>query len=155
MLLTVGRFSSNTASTLGFLLVDKVFECYTLEDEHRDKKVMSETRIPKGVYNIGFRKVGGSHSRYSKKFGSNHFGMLEVQNVPNFKYILIHIGNDEDDTAGCLLVGNYINNNKIKAGKLSESTLAYKSLYKKVSDALIRGEKVEIEYLDLDKPLTK
>ena len=116
---------------------------------------MGETRIPSGTYKIGLRKIGGTHSRYSKKFGGKHFGMLEVQDVPNFKYILIHIGNDEDDTAGCLLVGNYANNNKLKAGQLTESKLAYLSMYKKVTDAYFAGQEIEIEYLDLDKPVNK
>ena len=82
------------------------FLCYTLEDEHREDKIMSETRIPAGTYKLKFRNEGGFHNKYSKRFSSIHKGMLEVCDVPNFKYILIHCGNDDSHTAGCLLLGD-------------------------------------------------
>ena len=40
--------------------------------------------------------------------------MLELQDVPNFKYILIHAGNTDEQTAGCILVGDSQNNNDIQ-----------------------------------------
>jgi hypothetical protein len=70
--------------------------------------------------------------------------MLHVTGVPGFEYILIHIGNDDDDTAGCLLVGRGANYDSI-----IESTIAYENMYKKVLPALERGEKVMIEYKNL------
>lgn len=143
------RYSSQSRTTLGAMHINGSFECYTLEDRHREEKVRGETRIPKGKYKIGLRTVGGTHSRYLKKFPSFHTGMLEVMNVPNFKYILIHIGNDEHDTQGCLLVGDYANNNKLQKGQLTSSTKAYTNMYKKVVEAVSRNEEVTIEYLDL------
>lgn len=148
MKLDVIRYSSQHESTLGLLFIDGKFECYTLEDEERSVKVFGETRIPKGSYDIRFRKEGGHNARYSKKFGVDHMGMLEVKDVPNFKYVLIHIGNTDDDTAGCLLVGNTANNNKIKDGFIGDSTGAYKSMYRKVAVELIKGNKVKINYHD-------
>ena len=41
-------------------------------------------------------------------------GMLHVLDVPNFKYILIHCGNTDEDTAGCLLLGDTQENNLVK-----------------------------------------
>jgi hypothetical protein len=145
----VYRYSSQSRTTLGAMHINGAFECYTLEDRHREEKVRGETRIPKGKYKIGIRTVGGTHARYSKKFPSFHKGMLEVLNVPNFKYILIHIGNDEYDTEGCLLVGDYANNNKLQKGKLTSSTNAYMKMYNKILDAINKGEEVYIEYLNL------
>ena len=82
------------------------FLCYVLENGDRDVKVPRETRIQGGIFEIKLRTTGGFHSRYSKKFPDFHVGMLELQEVAGFKYILIHIGNTVKDTDGCLLVGN-------------------------------------------------
>ena len=46
---------------------------------------MGETRIPKGIYKIGLRTVGGHHIKYSSKFPSIHKGMLQVLDVANFQ----------------------------------------------------------------------
>jgi len=148
MELKVYRYSSQSQTTLGALQIDGKFECYTLEDQHQDIKVKGETRIPAGKYNIGLRTVGGFDARYKAKF-SFHKGMLQVLDVPNFEYILIHVGNDEDDTAGCLLVGNTANNNRLNKGFIGDSTTAYKSLYPKVLKAIESGLDVTIEYIDL------
>src|SRR5688500_19899161 len=98
MKLTVLRFYDNGKSTSGLLFIDGKFECYTLEDEHRDVKLKGETRIPCRQYDLGLRTEGGHHEKYSKKFPKDHVGMLHVLDVPNFQYILIHIGNTEGDT---------------------------------------------------------
>ena len=148
MELKVYRYSSQSQTTLGALHINGEFECYTLEDQHQDIKVKGETRIPKGTYNIGLRTIGGFDARYKAKF-SFHKGMLQVLNVPGFEYILIHIGNDEDDTAGCLLVGNTANNNRLNKGFIGDSTNTYKSLYTKVLKAIESGLDVTIQYIDL------
>lgn len=145
MKLLVDRFKSNDETTLGKLYIDGNFECYTLEDEFRTKKVWGETRIPAGIYEIKFRKEGRFHERYSKRFKEYHVGMLELQSVPNFKYILIHIGNDDDDTAGCILVGKYI-----VSWTLQASTIAYEHMYKQIAAALLQHEDVTIEIQDND-----
>jgi hypothetical protein len=149
MELKVYRISDNGESTLGALFIDDVFQCYTLEDEERTTKVFGETRIPEGTYKVALRKEGGHHARYSKTFSEFHKGMLHILDVPNFKWILIHIGNDEDDTAGCLLVGNSPNNNKIKKGFLGDSTTAYVNLYLKVYEAAEK-EDLTITYINLE-----
>ena len=150
MELEVIRFSSSNDDTLGILRVNGAFECFTLEDEKRTVKVMGETRIPEGRYQVKLRKTGGFHNRYGKKYGSWHKGMLHVTNVPNFQYVLIHIGNDEDDTAGCLLVGQTATSNlgKMK-GFVGASGNAYKRLYPQVLAALEAGEDVWITYKEL------
>lgn len=154
MKLQVLRFNSQSDSTNG-LLFDVTngtkFLCYTLEDEKRDVKVMSETRIPAGKYKILLRKEGGFHARYTKKYGSMHKGMLHVQEVPNFKWILIHTGNTDEHTAGCLILGDSQENNTlVKNGFIGKSTQAYKRIYPPIAKALENNEEVTIEYIDLD-----
>ena len=77
--------------------------CYTLEDEQRALKVKGETRIPAGTYNRT-KKRRGFHARYDKKYPGIHRSMLHVTDVPGFEYILIHTGNTDEHTAGCLIV---------------------------------------------------
>jgi len=154
MQLEVVRFSSQKDSTLGLLFevtdAKREFLCYTLEDEYRDDKVMHETRIPAGTYEITLRTVGGFNSRYSDRFADIHKGMLWVRDIPGFEYILIHCGNDDDDTSGCLLLGNTQTENIMSDGFVGSSSVAYKRIYTKVADVLEKGEKVEISYIDFD-----
>ena len=155
MKLEVLRFSSQKDSTNGILFdvtEDRKFLAYTLEDEHREEKVMSETRVPAGTYKITLRTVGGFHGRYSKKYGEMHKGMLWVRNVPNFEYILIHTGNTDEHTAGCLLVGDTQQQNitKSKSGFIGASVDAYKRIYPSIASAIERGDDVEISYVDFD-----
>lgn len=144
MEINVKRYSHGENDTLGLMFIDCEFVGYTLEDEYRNEKVYGKTRIPDGVYSIGYRKVGGFHSKYSKKFPNIHKGMIQINDVPNFEYILLHIGNDHDDTAGCILVGNTANYNKGGKGVIGNSTGAYKRIYPLISDALENGEKINI-----------
>ena len=154
MKLEVLRISSQEDSTNGILFdvtEGRKFLCYTLEDEYRETKVMSETRIPAGTYKITLRKVGGFHGRYEAKYGEMHKGMLWVRDVPGFEYILIHTGNTDEHTAGCLLVGDSQQNNIIKAdGFVGSSTAAYKRIYPPIAAALEAGEEVTITYTDYD-----
>lgn len=149
MTITVKRFSDNGESTLGLLYINGSFVCYTLEDEARTQKVYAETRIPEGTYEVKLRTEGGFHQRYKQKFGAMHKGMLHITNVPNFEYVLIHIGNDDDDTAGCLLVGDAPNNNAVTSGFIGNSTNAYKRIYPAIAEAILNNEQVTITYTTL------
>jgi len=155
MKLKVLRFSSQSDSTNGLLFDDSdgdmKFLCYTLEDEYRSEKVRGETRVPAGVYKLELRTEGGFHARYTKKYGSMHKGMLHVTKVPGFEWILIHTGNTDEHTAGCLLVGDSQENNAlIKDGFIGKSTVAYKRIYPDIARA-IQEEGVTIEYINVDR----
>lgn len=146
MKVKVVRFTDNKKASIGFLSIDGTPYCFTLEDEKRTTKVKGETRIAAGTYQIKFRKEGGHHAKYAKDFGVMHHGMLELQNVPNFQFILIHIGNFEKDTDGCLLVGETANSNHT----IGSSTVAYKRVYPVIAAALLKGEEVTITIQDHD-----
>ena len=148
MHILVNRLKSNKDATLSLVSIDNVPECHGLEDEFREIKVDGETRIPAGIYRIGVRCVGGFDRRYAQRFPDMHQGMLQVLDVPGFEYILIHIGNTDEDTAGCLLVGfGELFSPEIK---VFNSTSAYKSLYEKVIQAALDGN-LTIEYRDNDR----
>ena len=155
MRLQVLRFSSQADCTHGLLFeiseIGKRFLCYTLEDEHRVLKVRGETRIPAGIYNIKLRTEGAFHQRYDKKYPGIHRGMLHVVDVPGFEYILIHTGNTDEHTAGCLIVGDSQENNLIlRDGFVGKSVNAYKRIYPSIAKAIAEGEEVTIEYIDFD-----
>jgi len=152
------RYSSGVDSTLGILSengpLGREFLAYTLEDEFREKKVSAETRIPEGTYNVKLRTTGGFHSRYLAKFGSDfHKGMLHVQDVPGFEYILIHTGNTDENTMGCLLVADTSQQNITKDGFIGASVDAYKRIYSSLAEWLVDGNKLTITYIDYDNPL--
>ena len=148
MIVKLIRFSSQENSTLGLLYIDGAFQCFTIEDEYREEKVHGQTRIPEGIYQLGIRDVGGFHERYKTKFRGVHKGMIEVLDVPNFKYILIHIGNWADpDTEGCLLLGNSAKQNVTGSGMVIESKIAYLRVYPLIMRQLQKGKKV---YLNIE-----
>ena len=156
MKLQVVRTQFGKDATNGLLFVNGVFECYTLEDQYQAVKVMHETCIPEGTYDIKFRTVGGFHEKYKKKYGNSHYGMLHLQDVPNFTYILIQAGNTDEHTSGCLIVGETQQDLDISDdGFVGHSGKAYVKLYNKMAKELLLGKSVTIEYTTITKLLEK
>lgn len=148
------RFSNNRESTLGILhkvIISAgkevpIFQGYTLEDQFQLTKVPKETRIPPGIYNVDIQKADTPKTlQYRAKFPwfKNH---LEIKNVKDFVGVYIHLGNSDDDTDGCVLIGDNADNNVIGPGSISNSTAAFKRFYESVYPHLpvkliIRDEK--------------
>jgi len=104
------RQKSSEKSTEGELFINDAFFCYTLEDVHRDVKVMHETCIPAGKYQVKLT--------YSDRFKRI---MPLIANVPNFEGIRIHNGHTDKDTSGCPLVGfDAGGKDEIKKGAFNE-----------------------------------
>ncbi|NLZ94625.1 MAG: hypothetical protein GX921_02220, partial [Bacteroidales bacterium] len=96
--------------TIGHLYINDKYFCDTLEDKVRqldsiEDKIKHKTAIPEGKY-----KVVVTMSPKFKRL------LPLLLNVPFFEGIRIHRGNDENDTSGCIIVGE----NKIK-GKVINS----------------------------------
>ena len=136
------RLKDNGKSTLGMFMVDGEFECFVLEDTHRDVKVDGETRIPAGKYEVKLRNAGGMTSRYKFKYGDMHKGMLWLQDVPGFEWVYIHTGNLAEDTAACLLIGTGCTSGDSQS--VTSSVAAYKKLYPRMAEAILSGEEVTI-----------
>lgn len=107
------RIKQIGSATIGDLYINSQYFCNTLEDVERDFKIKGEAAIPKGTYKITF-------------YSSPKFGRIlpKLENVPNFEYILIHSGNTEHDTEGCILVGLHNGN-----GVITESRNTFKKLF--------------------------
>lgn len=89
------RISDDGRQTLGHLKLingKKELNLVTLELPWKDNE-RQKSCIPKGVYEVKLR--------WSQKYGTHY----HVLNVPNRDLILIHSGNFNKDTKGCILVG--------------------------------------------------
>lgn len=129
MKLTLKRTTFTDKSTIGELSIDGTFFCYTLEDIVRNgPKVMHETAIPYGTYEV----VVNMSNRFKRL-------MPLLLGVPNFEGIRIHSGNTAAHTSGCILVGM-----QKGVDTITQSTIAYDSLFTKIKGATQRGEAVRI-----------
>lgn len=129
MKLTLKRTTFTDKSTIGELSIDGTFFCYTLEDIVRNgPKVMHETAIPYGTYEV----VVNMSNRFKRL-------MPLLLGVPNFEGIRIHAGNTAAHTSGCILVGM-----QKGVDTITQSTIAYDSLFTKIKGATQRGEAVRI-----------
>ena len=120
--------------------------CYTVEDEYRKVKVRKETRIPANRYELKLRTEGPLNERYKVRFNDIHEGMIWLQDVPNFKWIYIHCGNDDDDTDGCILVGSYLRLNRVL-----NSRSTYRVIYPRIVESIKAGP-TYLEVIDYDTP---
>lgn len=106
--------------TIGKLYVNGVYFCDTLEDTVRPNgiKIPNKTAIPYGTYKVIVN--------VSPKFKRM---LPRLLNVPMFDGILIHRGNNAEDTSGCILVGE----NKVK-GMVLNSTPYEKKIVELLKD---------------------
>jgi len=143
------RLKSTANWSVGFLRVLDTSMVYgSIEDEPREIKTAKETRIPAGDYPITFNKADTLLTRkYKERFSEWFTWHIEIQDIPDFDKVYIHIGNDEKDTAGCPLIGFYIN---YKEGTNGNSTDAYKEFYIYIKEALVLGKTVAIRIKDED-----
>lgn len=111
MKLTLKRIFKGDWYTIGKLYINGVYFCDTLEDTVRilnskEDKVAGSTAIPEGTYKVILS--------YSPKFKRELPLLLDV---PFFTGIRIHKGNDNNDSSGCILLGE----NKVKGKVLNSS----------------------------------
>lgn len=93
-------------------------------------KVSAETAIPTGLYIV--------RTTWSPKYQRD---MPILVAVPGFRGIRIHSGNDDDDTAGCLLPGTA---RDIERMTVSGSRNACRWLYREIAKLEAAGEEVTI-----------
>ncbi len=149
------RLNDNRKSTIGALFkkvtggMEKlVLQAFTLEDEYRDEKVMSETRIPAGFYKLGIQKNDTPMTlKYRTKYQwfKSH---IQVLNVKGFEGIYLHIGNTDADSSGCILFGDSVDNNTVADGTVNSSTVSFKRFYENVYEELEGGAVVTLEIRD-------
>lgn len=142
----IQRALESKGATIGVMSTSWDDAFVTLEDANRKEKIKGETRIPAGKYEIKFREVlSGKTKSYRSKYEWFTWH-LELQDVPGFKYIYIHVGNTIKDTDGCILVGRTYDS--FSKDKIYNSVVAFKRLYEAVSKKLEEDEKVFIQIID-------
>ena len=112
MKIVVVRDTFTENSTIGKMLIDGAFFCYTLEDTIRDTKIAGETAIPYGSYKV----IVNMSNRFKRL-------MPLLLDVKGFEGVRIHNGNTKADTHGCILVGatkstDFIGDSKVTFNKL-------------------------------------
>jgi hypothetical protein len=143
MHISLHRLQHDELGTIGHIKINGKPMVFSLEDAPREEKIPGKTSIPKGTYNLKLRTDSPMSRRYANKYDF-HKGMLWLQDVPDYEWVYIHVGNDEDDTEGCILVGmtaNLNTNEKV----IGQSVNAYKKIYPQIADAILSGEEVLIE----------
>lgn len=139
MKLELKRIALKPNYTIGKLFINDTYYCDTIEDKVIDlnkngkfddglTKVMHQTAIPYGTFKVVVN--------YSPKFKRELPRLLDV---PYFEGILIHNGNDQNSSSGCIIVGE----NKT-VGKVTNSTFYMNNLTARIKDAQNKGETITI-----------
>ena len=137
--------------TIGRLYADNIYICDTIEDTDRgldcnmplsklqQLKVANVTAIPSGTYTILMNVVSPKYSKSNYYMNVCNGKVPRLDNVPGWSGVLLHVGNDQDDTSGCILVGY----NKVR-GKVLNSKTAFEKLYAILKKAYNNGEKITL-----------
>ena len=133
--LELRRIAAKADYTIGHLYINGRRICDTLEntdrgldqsmplDELQRRKVYGKTAIPTGTYQITMNHRSPKFAKipYYKEFCGGY--MPRLLRVPAFEGILIHRGNWETATEGCLLVGD-----NTSPGGLAQSKIRWEHL---------------------------
>lgn len=143
----VKRIAKKDKYTIGKVYIDGKYLCDSIEDKDRGLdqsmditeiqkiKVKHQTAIPTGTYRLTINVQSPSFSKktYYMNFCKGY--VPRILNVPGFDGILLHKGNTQDDSSGCIILGY----NKV-VGKVIDSQKAFESFYnilKKTSEKIM------------------
>ena len=144
MLVTIKRIAMMPGMQYqtGHLYIDGKYTCDTIEDIDRgltqdmplDKivkiKVKNQTAIPRGKYRVLMNRIPPKFSAkpYYWKFCKGKVPYL--YKVPGFEGILIHMGKNQNSSAGCIIVGY----NTI-VGQVTSSQACFEKVYNILKNA--------------------
>ena len=108
------------------------------ESQIKGLKVYGETAIPIGTYEIDLNTISPKFK--DKTWAKPHGGKVpRLLDVKGFDGVLLHPGNSNSDTYGCLLCGL-----NTKKGMVTNSTEYFHKLMKVLLEAKLKGEKITI-----------
>ncbi|MGI7624966.1 DUF5675 family protein [Campylobacter coli] len=108
---------------------DKIlFECFSLEEDKEGVERNKDLRIPEGIYDLKRHSPSRFENTLRSITKKDDDTMINVFNekVPFDRHILIHWGNTDKDTEGCILLGLTKDNNNESVG---QSRQACKEFY--------------------------
>ena len=151
MEITLKRVYTSPKYTIGHIYVDGKYVCDTIEDTDRGlydsmpvseiakAKVYKQTAIPKGTYRVTMNVISPKFNQkpYYRDFCGGK--VPRILNVKGFDGILIHMGVNENSSAGCVIVGF----NTVK-GRVTRTQEAFEKLYGMLDAANKKNEKITI-----------
>ncbi|EIZ6095509.1 hypothetical protein QRV36_000132 [Campylobacter jejuni] len=148
MKITINRRYTGKTCVIGKFKVldddDKIlFECFSLEEDKEGLESGKDLRIPEGNYNLR-RHTPSRFENTLRSITKKHDDtMINVYNdeVPASRAILIHWGNTDKDTQGCILLGLTKDNNNESVG---QSRQACKEFYDLMHGKNLEDIKLEI-----------
>ena len=90
---------------IGELFLNNIFTCYTLEDELRanNKKIYGKTCIPAGLYMVKLRQ-SPKFKKILPIIYNDELTLSVRANGIEFSGVLMHNGNTEENSSGCVLI---------------------------------------------------
>ncbi|EJA3610249.1 hypothetical protein MWJ05_000762 [Campylobacter jejuni] len=148
MKITINRRYTGKTCVIGKFKVldddDKIlFECFSLEEDKEGLESGKDLRIPTGVYNLRRHSPSRFENTLRSITKKDDDTMINVYNdeVPSSRAILIHWGNTDKDTQGCILLGLTKDNNNESIG---QSRQACKEFYDLMHGKNLEDIKLEI-----------
>ncbi|EOH8413068.1 DUF5675 family protein [Campylobacter jejuni] len=149
MKITINRRYTGKTCVIGKFKVlnddddDILFECFSLEEDKEGLESGKDLRIPEGNYNLKRHSPSRFENTLREITGKNDDEMINVYNneVPASRAILIHWGNTDKDTQGCILLGLTKDNNNESVG---QSRQACKEFYDLMHGKNLEDIKLEI-----------
>lgn len=136
---------------IGHIYVDGQYICDSIEDTDRmldqtmsineilKKKIKSQTAIPTGTYNVLMNVVSPKFSLKQYYMDICKGKVPRLDNVPGWSGVLIHVGNTEKNSAGCIIVGK----NLVK-GQVLQSKQCFENLYHLMDISHRIGDRITI-----------
>ncbi|EFV4797356.1 hypothetical protein QRU66_000210 [Campylobacter coli] len=147
MKITINRRYTGKTCVIGkFKVLDDkekiLFECFSLEEDKEGLESGKDLRIPEGNYNLR-RHTPSRFENTLRSITKKDDTMINVYNdeVPSSRAILIHWGNTDKDTQGCILLGLTKDNNNESIG---QSRQACKEFYDLMHGKNLEDIKLEI-----------
>ncbi|EAL4865906.1 hypothetical protein DPL74_06740 [Campylobacter coli] len=128
----IRRYTGKTCVIGEFKVLDDeekiLFECFALEEDKEGLESGKDLRIPEGIYDLKRHSPSRFENTLRSITKKDDDAMINVYNdeVPASRAILIHWGNTNKDTQGCILLGHTKDNNNESIG---QSRQACKEFY--------------------------
>ncbi|EAI0432533.1 hypothetical protein FI352_01555 [Campylobacter jejuni] len=141
------RYTGKTCVIGNFKVLDDeekiLFECFALEEDKEGLESGKDLRIPEGNYNLRRHTPSRFENTLRSITKKDDDTMINVYNddVPSSRAILIHWGNTDKDTQGCILLGLTKDNNNESVG---QSRQACKEFYDLMHGKNLEDIKLEI-----------
>ncbi|EOI6333459.1 TPA: hypothetical protein R6C22_001318 [Campylobacter jejuni] len=148
----IRRYAGKTCVIGKFRVFDDneniLLDCFSLEEDKEGLEREQDLRVPAGIYNLK-RHVASSFNEKGKKEVAgvkvlkDDDSVINIFNndIPFNRHILIHWGNTDKDTKGCILLGlTKANDNE----SISSSRLACKEFYDLMYGKNLEDIKLEI-----------